>query len=306
LKRLDPEERRTLAKRASLETVASPSGWGRTNCPFCLDRTGKADHRQSFGFNHATGFYHCFKCSVAGRIDGYDDVHSEFDPKWKSNEAEAVCRQAPESYTAIGVEPGLTAQSLTEARAYLRSRGLGRNVCREAQVGVCDSGKYSGRVIVPITSPEGEWLGWVGRIWESIPKDILDTIFALGGSAPGRKYTYPAGMRRAEILFNSAALLVETDEPVIAVEGVFDALAYWPHAAAVLGTASEQQIWALGAARRPVAVVLDGDAWRQGEALAMRLQLEGQRAGFVRLPPKVDPDEVDQGWLREEARRCLP
>jgi DNA primase len=145
-------------------------------------------------------------------------------------------------------------------------------------------------VVVPILSPDGEWLGHVGRSWQ---KDA---------ELP---YLYGKGLQRRETLYNAAALNVQTDKPVMVVEGVLDALALWPDAVAVLGKPSEPQIWALADAARPVAVVLDGDAWSEGEALAMTLRLEGQRAGSVRLPPKTDPDEVDRGWLDEEVRRCL-
>ena len=106
-------------------------------------------------------------------------------------------------------------------------------------------------------------------------------------------------------MFNEAALAEVTDEPALVVEGPFDALAYWPQAVAVLGKPTEPQMLTLLRAVRPVVVVLDGDAWQEAEMLAWRLRFEGQRAGWVRLPPMVDPDEVDPAWLREEARRAI-
>jgi DNA primase len=106
-------------------------------------------------------------------------------------------------------------------------------------------------------------------------------------------------------MFNHATLLKETDTPAIIVEGVFDAIAFWPDAVAVLGKPTPAQVYALASARRPIAVVLDGDAWEEGEMLALKLRFEGQRAGSVHLPPRVDPDEVDRDWLRAEARSSL-
>jgi DNA primase len=90
------------------------------------------------------------------------------------------------------------------------------------------------------------------------------------------------------------------------VEGVFDALALWPDAVAVLGKPSDQQVDALINAKRPVVIVLDGDAWLEGKWLAARLCLRGKRAGHIRLPPGVDPDEVDRKELEQQAMEALP
>jgi hypothetical protein len=49
-------------------------------------------------------------------------------------------------------------------------------------------------------------------------------------------------------------------------------------------------------------VTLDGDAWEIGRALAMRLQLKGKQANFIRLPPKKDPNDLGVEVLTELAR----
>jgi hypothetical protein len=283
------DEKRALAAEACASAPAGSGQWGRVDCPFCILRTGKADHRQSFGFNHRTGWYHCFKCSVRGRLDGWEpDVEER--PAAELDAVEAAAHRPPEGYTPLWEGDGLTALCAGDARRYLTKRGIPRSIWKAAQIGACLDGKYEGRIIVPVLAPDGSWLGWVGRAWTK---------------ALERAYTYPMGMKRREILYNSAALLVSTDEPAFAVEGVFDALALWPDGVALLGKPSEEQIFALAAASRPIAVTLDGDAWREGWALGMRLRLEGQRAGSVKLEPRVDPDEVEQGWLRAEGRACL-
>jgi hypothetical protein len=90
-------------------------------------------------------------------------------------------------------------------------------------------------------------------------------------------------------LFNEAAIDVETADPLILVEGRFDALPLWPNATAFDGKPSDGQVERLRQARRPLVVALDGDAWIEGEMLAMRLELYGVRAGWLRLPPTTDP-----------------
>lgn len=269
-------------------------------CLVCVLRTGKADRRGSFSFNTATGFYQCFKCAIVGRLDGYDAV----DMKLATPEDRPVMER-PEGFYELCRGDGRGAESLEPARRFLRKRGLvDEGVWKQAHVGACIEGYFTDRVIVPVLSPDGEWLGHVGRAW--VKKHPVP-------------YLYPKGMNRRDVLYNHRALLPpEWDPateaglrlagdapPVFVVEGVMDVLSLWPDAVALLGKPSDPQVYALADSVRPIVVCLDGDAWREGEELAMRLQLEGQRAGSIRLPPTKDPDEVPRDWLNEEARRCL-
>jgi DNA primase len=178
---------------------------------------------------------------------------------------------------------------LSEARDYLRRRHIREELWSEAGIGACIRGYAAGRVVVPVTAPDGTWFGWVGRAWgkSSLP------------------YIYPKGMRRGHLLYNHDALLVETDEPVFVVEGVFDALALWPNAVAVLGMPTRQHLAALKLSKRPVVSLLDGDARRQGHALALQLRVARVRSGAIILPPLTDPDEVSVELLQEAAREAL-
>jgi len=285
---MDRSEKAAIARRAAGQTKPSSSGWGRTNCPFCYSRIGKPDRKQSFGVLFTTGAYHCFRCGVSGRIPEFATIEET-----PSVEDALIAKEAlkpPDGFLQLTEEPARSSLSAEPARAYLRSRGLPEDIWGSAKIGACLSGKHMGRVIVPVLSPDGDWQGWVGRAW------VKHAEMA---------YLYPRGMRRGEVLYNHAALFVPTDRPVMVVEGVFDALALWPDAVAVLGKPSSDQISTLAASKRPVAVVLDGDAWEEGDWLAMRLRLEGQKAGSVKLPPRKDPDEVNKSWLYEAAAKCV-
>lgn len=287
MKRFHPREKAEMVQRLIRNARHSMTGWARANCPFCPTLLGKIDHKAALAINMANGAFVCFRCGTTGRMK-----EGDFTPEqttFSLEDIEAAMRP-PDGFMPLFREPGLSSLAAQEGRDYLRSRGLPDEVCAKAGIGACVSGKYEGRVIVPIFSPDAAWLGWVGRVWFK---------------QADRAYVYPRGMKRAELLYNHAALLEESDTPVLVVEGVFDALAHWPNAVAVLGKPSEQQIYALASARRPVVAVLDGDAWREGWALAARLRIEGQRSGSVRLPPRLDPDEVPVQWLWENARRSL-
>lgn len=290
--------------RAELEQIsgalqgARGRGWVRANCPLCEGSTGKADQKMSLGLNTATGGFVCHKCGAKGYLppdlleatpyDGLAEPETEGEQKV----------EAADGYVPIFSEPGASAVTLEPYRRYVLGRGVSEEAAAEALVGASAAGRFAGRVIVPHVALDGSWAGWVGR--------------HLYGGVP--VYRYPRGMRR-DRLWNERALAVETDEPVMLVEGVFDALPYWPDAAAFLGKPSVAHVEAVLASRRPVCVVLDGDAHEEGWAFAQKLRfmaLErelGLAVSSLRLEPGIDPGKLGQdgcaGWLRACVRKTI-
>lgn len=270
------------------------TGWYRVNCPNCEDSTGKADTKQSFGLNASTGGYHCFKCDAKGYLDEIpEDVFFDRGAGMDTAEDGPIEIEPPYGWMPIWCGDGYNAMSLQGARDYLHGRGLSEDIWQGADIGAACGGYYDGRIVVPIVALNGEWHGWVARDWTGYAE---------------RNYLYPKGMKRGEILFNRKALLRETDEPVLVVEGVLDALPYWPNAVACLGKpalANGQHLQMMLEAKRPIAVCLDGDAWREGWSLGERLKFEGKQAGSVRLPPGKDPNDIDRSWLIKKAFECV-
>lgn len=287
--RVDPEP----AETAMGEAVRSAGGWWRANCPYCLEETGKADRKRSLGLKPAIAFFACFKCGVRGRLRDVPDEVMLLEQKLAKLRGEAPPPPVgkPDGYEPLWDDEAWTSLFLQTPREYLLSRGVSRQVAQEAGIGVVTDGKLAQRLIVPVLDVDQHtWLGFSARDWT-------------GKQEP--KYRYPRGMARGSLLYNWAAIYEETDVPLIFVEGVFDALPYWPDSSAGLGKPGDYHRRLLCGARRPIAVCLDGDAWEEGWSLAQYLQLNDRRAGAVRLPPGSDPNTVDHGWLREEARRCL-
>ena len=271
--------------------TASGSGeWRRTRCPFCPFVLSKEDRRGSLSINAESGYYECWRCHTSGWLDDADG--------WEATEHRVTIEAAveikpPDGFKRIGEEPGLSADVLDLPREYLRSRGLRPRTWRDAGIGAVLRGYYGERVVVPIFDDDDEtWLGWVGRLWR---KD-----------RPGElRYAYPKGMKRKAILFDRYLLDEDTEEPLLVVEGVMDALPYLGRAVAVLGKPSYQHVEMLAKARRPLAISLDGDAHFEGLMLARRLRLRGCKVGAVRLPPKKDPNTISRKRLLEAARRCI-
>jgi len=285
-----------VAEAARSARPNSAGTYGSANCPACIDRAGKVDRKMSLRVNLYTGWYSCYRCGVRGCIEVPEEkrmLAPIAGPRLPRATEPATLVAPPEGFLPLWKEPGITSVGAEPAREYLRSRGLvDTEVWRSVGIGCCLSGKTAGRVVVPVLTETGGWLGWVARAWR-----------------PGswRPYLNARGMVIGTTgnLFNEAALREATEAPVLIVEGVFDALALWPMAAAVLGKPTTAQVQTMRTAARPVVIVLDGDAWEEAEMLAMRLRFEGVRAGWVRLPPCKDPDEVDLAWLMDEARRSL-
>ena len=266
----------------------SGTGWGRTKCPYCLTRKGSEDRRGSFSIHRTSGFYHCFRCAVKGRLASGSLAagHYEEPEDIPAGEGELG---PPEGYTRL-VGPQGAADGYRLHLKYLLGRGLPLSTIADARLGATLEGKVRGRIIVPILNDEGKWAGWSAR---KLPtKDVFEAM-ETGAQEWGPKYLYPPGMARRTLLYNEAALDDPDPAPLFIVEGVFDALPYWPNAVAVLGKPSEGQTAKLAQSKRRLVVALDGDAWEEGEMLAMRLAFDGADAVALRLPPKEDPATLD-------------
>jgi hypothetical protein len=279
----------------------SSTGWVRGTCCWCEERVGKVDRKKCLGLSLTTGKWRCFRCGAEGRVLALPGDLRDLAPDVLEAREAAAAMDPPDGFWPLFEEPGLSSASLAAARRYLTAprgeggRGLDPDVLRDAGVGACVTGRYGGRIVVPVTGRDettGEdiWYGWSSRPW------VKDS--SLG-------YLYPRGMPLAELIYNPGFLRVETDVPGLVVEGVFDAHAFWPDAGATLGGTREPHLVALAEARRPIVFVPDGDAWSAGWKNAMRLRFEGVRAGAVRLPPRVDPDEVPAADIWRAAEMSL-
>lgn len=264
--------------------------WGL--CPRCEERTGKADRHGKLAV-WPSGFAKCYKCDLIAFIEGYVDEDHELAV---AHAAEPLV-EVPEGYAPLYREVGgevvpTASRALKPARDHLVGRGLLPAPLFANEVGATASGRYAQRIVFPFVREDGEWVGFVARTW-------------LAAREEPRKYLNSVGFAREAYLYNRRALDVETDRPAYVVEGAPDALALWPDGVAVLGKVSEGQKALLRAAKRPIVMAGDGDAWVEGEALALELRLEGQRAGALRLGAGLDPDEIDRAELDAAALESL-
>ena len=267
------------------EAKKTATGFYRTTCPFCYERVGKLDKRFSLAIKPGAWTFRCWRCGTRGKLPNAPDGGAglEYTPPDPST----FKLDAPIGFIPLLSEELRGALMARPAWAYLEKRGVSQQTVMEASVGVAFSGRAAGRIVVPIFGRDDQtWRGWVGRAWSKHVE---------------ARYKYPPGMPRGKMLYNEHALTYETKVPLALVEGVFDALPHWPHVSAFLGKPTEDQLELLLTAKRPLVVALDGDAWMEGEALAMRLRLAGKTATHLRFAPRSDPGNLAPGGLREAA-----
>lgn len=199
---------------------------------------------------------------------------------------------------------------LAPFRAYVATRqrradgteGLDRAVVELAGLGACLAGPLRGYVVAPVWAPDGaSWWGWVARLV------VADPARAAGPRPRPPQHTYRFAHRMPwhTYLDGQGVLDVETDSPAFVVEGFFDRLHLYPDGVATLSKPTDAQLAILARSRRPVVLVPDGDAWEAAVFQAAALRASGVRAGVVRLPPRVDPDEVPEAVLRDAAWYAL-
>ena len=284
---------------ASTLASARPSsnGWLRSACPWCQELLGKRDTKQSFAYNVASGVYRCLRCGSKGCAkDAAVYVGDAQRAKLgKIDAEESEVGFAPSGFTLIDEEPVRSSVSWQHAIRFLDGRGIGEEKRRKAKIGLCldRNHRVYGRIIIPIFGERGEWLGWIARA--SVKKHDVP-------------YLYAKGMQRAELCYNAEAVRLETDVPLIVVEGAFDSIYVGEDCSAVLGKPGYAQMRAFLSARRPVVHVADGDAFLESYAMIERLRSltdRPGRLGCLRLGGGVDPDEVDSGELRRMAQRAL-
>lgn len=284
----------------------SGSGNARVGCPLCERIRGKRDTKQSL-YLHADGGWVCFRCAAAGWLPGTGSNRGlrprrpETEILDPSADSEAW-KRPPEGFYELYAGEGEDAVAFNLHRQYIEARGIDPRTAKLAHLGGCITGRLAWHVVLPILGtttgvydPDGpmSWQGWVARTLYP-PEDPFTPI-----------YREPYGAPKGRSLYRGDILASASSSPAYVVEGVFDALPLWPDAVATLGKVTQAHLDLLAQSKRPVVFIPDGDAWRAGDAYALYLRILGVRAGCLRLPPRVDPDEIRADILRELAEYSL-
>ncbi|MEX0992395.1 MAG: DNA primase [Solirubrobacterales bacterium] len=309
-------------------------------CPFHDERT------PSFSVDPVKGLYHCFGCGVGGDVFkfvqekealdfpeaveqlaeryGVELSYDESDPA-----AEQRRRERERLYELVAKTAGFFERYFGEskeaapARAYLESRGLGREILAEFGVGYAPSAwdrvltralesgysedellaaglaqrgrqggvydRFRGRIMFPLRDERGRVRGFGARAASEgqQPKYVNSPesdVYHKGGSLFGIDLARAAATRAGE---------------VIVVEGYTDAIALHQagirNVVAAMGTAlTDEQVAALARLARVVILAFDADASGQEAMLRVHRAAAGRGIDLkvVRLPDDKDPCDL--------------
>jgi DNA primase len=306
-------------------------------CPFHDEKT------PSFSVNPADKLYYCFGCGAGGDVIKFVQETEQLDfaqaVEWLAERYRVTLEyeeSSPEQDAARGRRERLL--SLLEqatafyerhlwesprgeaARAYLESRGLGEQVCREYRLGLAPGGAtlarkarekgftatelsaaglvnrrgndyFNGRLLFPLADARGRVRGFQARrLREDDP-------------LPAKYVNSPEGelFRKGDLLYglDRARTAIAKQERAVVVEGNTDVLALrqarLEPVVASMGTAlTERQLKELSRLTHKAWLCFDGDA--AGEAATLRGMELAAAQGFevrvVTLPPGRDPADL--------------
>jgi hypothetical protein len=161
------------------------------------------------------------------------------------------------------------------ALVYLKSRGLSKEDILKYQLGYCDSGKYSHRIIIPSFDRDGYLNYFVARSF------IEDEE---------KRYDYPPVKRGNIIPFE---LYINWNAPIILCEGPFDMFAIMRNAIPLLEKGITQALLSkiLGSEVDKVYIVLDKDGIKEALDHAEMIMSNGKTVYLIELEEK-DPSKM--------------
>ncbi|MEI8292020.1 MAG: toprim domain-containing protein, partial [Verrucomicrobiota bacterium] len=189
---------------------------------------------------------------------------------------------------------------LERTHPYLtEQRGLTPETIVDFGIGFCSKGMMADRIAIPIHNVKGEVVAYAGRFVGEAPEGTP-------------KYKLPAGFRKSQELFNiDRAIKVPADQPLVIVEGFFDAMKLHQHGChkvvalmgSTLSSAQEELIRQYTTSQSHVIIMLDeNEAGKAGrEDIACRLS----KFCFVRVYQFNRPDMEPEHLSAEEVQQLV-
>jgi len=258
------------------------------NCPECDEGRNKGNLEVNYGEH----IWHCWSCGISGPlgklIDLYGNkkqkkVYNLFQPQeTKPKEKKKEKLKLPQSFTVFK-DSSEVYPIRRQAYNYLKSRGITDDIIEKYGIGFCDSGSFSGRIIIPSYDKNGELNYFIARSWDPRTK---------------AKYKNPTA-EKDKIIFNES--LIDWKKDIFLVEGAFDSV-FVPNSIAMLGKHMSELLFETlyNKAKKNIIVATDGDAFDAGIKIYNELNggdLFG-RIKIVKLP--LDKDICDVKGLLDE------
>jgi len=258
-------------------------------CPFCNH------HKKKMQVNLETQKYHCWVCNEGGYKIGIllrkigaskhiikevlqllnDYIGYEKDKKETAHDV-----SLPKEYKPLYIKSDDVIYR--NAMHYLRKRGIGPKEILRYSIGYCADGIYGNRVIIPSYDEDGKLNYFIAR-------DIF----------PNSRFKYKnPPMSKDTVVFE---LFINWNEPIVLVEGSFDAIAVRKNVIPLLGKFPSKSLVKKLVTKKvkKVYVALDTDAKKDAAKLVQFLMDSGIEAYLLSMKEK-DPSELgfEEFWNR--------
>jgi DNA primase len=176
-----------------------------------------------------------------------------------------------------------------QAYNYLKSRGITDEIIKKYNIGFCDRGSHTGRIVVPSYDGNGELNYYVARSWDTKSKF---------------KYKNPEA-EKDKIIFNER--LIDWDKDIYLVEGVFDGF-FLDNSIPMLGKHMSELLFETiyTKAKGDVIICLDADAIKNSIKLYHELN-GGELWGKIKLIKLPDDSDIAdlRGEIKDEYYRII-
>ena len=272
----------TLLEKVLMKSYQMKNGEHAFHCPFCNH------HKKKLQVNTETQKWHCWVCNKGGhkigillrKLNAPKQIISEVlkilgdykGVKYEKDEKTEYNVSLPQCYKPLWEKS--EDPIYRNAIHYLKQRGIeGIDILRYS-MGYCTSNGYSNRIIIPSYDCEGKLNYFIAR-------DMF----------PNSKFKYKnPPMSKDTVCFE---MFINWDEPIVLVEGVFDAIAIRNNAIPLLGKfPSKTLVMRLVEKNvKQIYVALDEDARQDAIKLSKFLMDYGISTYLLNMKDK-DPSEL--------------
>ncbi len=268
------------------------------NCPVCDDDRNK----HNLEINYVNNVYKCWSCcdvdgthgSLGKLFDKYGNkklkkLYNVLKPETVQPRQKRTKKLTlPEGFTLF-TESSPVYPVRRQAYNYLKSRGITDEIIKKYNIGFCDRGSHTGRIVVPSYNSEGELNYYVARSWNPMSR---------------AKYKNPQDEKDKIIFWEN---LIDWNKDVYLVEGAFDGL-FVENSIPMLGKHMSELLFETiyTKAKGDVIICLDADAWDNSVKLYHELnggELWG-KIKLIKLPDNSDIADL-RGEIKDEYYRII-
>lgn len=264
------------------------------DCPVCshdIKGLDKGDGKGNLEVNYGYHVYKCWACSethdthgtlykliksygTKGDLKRYRLVNPNIEIKKK--EVKEI-KGLPKDFIPLSEEND--SYEYKKALEYLTKRNIGMDIIEKYNIGYCEQGDYSHRVVFPSYDIHNDINYFLGRSYEKYTK---------------LKYKNPE-IPKTEIIFNEGK--INWDSNIYIVEGVFDHIVV-PNSIPMLGKVISDDLFSklVKNAECKVIILLDSDAYSDALKLYKKLNSTKlhNRVYIIKLPKGYDISDVNQ------------